>query len=197
MLADSKLPITFWAEAVNTACYVQNRVLIVQPHNKTSYELFRCRTPAIGFLRPFGCHVTILNTLDHLRKFDGKADEGFFVGYSLNSKAFRVYNIRTKKVEESLHIEFLENKSNVEGQGPKWLFDLESLTHSMNYVPVVAEINDFSGSQATDEARLDKKTHQDYVMMPTWSNTSVESTSTNGESSSGKAKEGVEDENRE
>ncbi|GJX66311.1 putative ribonuclease H-like domain-containing protein [Tanacetum coccineum] len=104
MLADSKLPTTFWAEAVNTACYVQNRVIIVKPHNKTPYELFRGRTPALSFMRPFGCHVSILNTLDHLGKFDGKSDDGFFVGYSLTSKAFRVYNIRTKKVEENLHI---------------------------------------------------------------------------------------------
>ncbi|GJV99561.1 retrovirus-related pol polyprotein from transposon TNT 1-94 [Tanacetum coccineum] len=85
MLADSKLPTTFWAEAVNTACYVQNRVLVVKPHNKTPYELFRGRTPALSFMRPFGCHVTILNTLDYLGKFDGKSDEGFFVGYSLHS----------------------------------------------------------------------------------------------------------------
>ncbi|GJZ64631.1 putative ribonuclease H-like domain-containing protein [Tanacetum coccineum] len=72
MLADSKLPTTFWAEVVNTACYVQNRVLVVKPHNKTPYELFRGRTPALSFMRPFGCHVTILNTLDYLGKFDGK-----------------------------------------------------------------------------------------------------------------------------
>ncbi|GJV78984.1 retrovirus-related pol polyprotein from transposon TNT 1-94 [Tanacetum coccineum] len=110
MLADSKLPTTFWAKAVNTACYVHNRVLVVKPHNKTPYELFRGRTPALSFMRPFGCHVTILNTLDYLGKFDGKLNEGFFVGYSLNSKAFRVYNIRTSKVEESLHIRFLEDK---------------------------------------------------------------------------------------
>ncbi|GKE91105.1 putative ribonuclease H-like domain-containing protein, partial [Tanacetum coccineum] len=70
MLANSKLPTTFWAEAVNTACYVQNRVLIVKPHNKTSYELFDGRTPTLSFIRPFGCHVTILNTIDHLGKFD-------------------------------------------------------------------------------------------------------------------------------
>ncbi|GJR08285.1 putative ribonuclease H-like domain-containing protein [Tanacetum coccineum] len=85
MLADSKLPTTFWAEAVNTACYVQNRVIIVKPHNKTPYELFRGRTPALSFMRPFGCHVTILNTLDRLGKFDGKSNDGFFVGYSLTS----------------------------------------------------------------------------------------------------------------
>nr|GEV48487.1 hypothetical protein [Tanacetum cinerariifolium] len=90
MLVDAKLPITFWAKAVNTACYVQNRVLVIKPHNKTPYELFNERSPAIGFLRPFGCHVMILNTLDHLGKFDAKGDEGYFVGYSLSSKAFRV-----------------------------------------------------------------------------------------------------------
>ncbi|GKF02606.1 putative ribonuclease H-like domain-containing protein, partial [Tanacetum coccineum] len=110
MLADSKLPTTFWVEAINTACYVQNRVLVVKSHNKTPYELFRGRTHALSFMRPFGCHVTILNTLDYLGKFDGKSDEGFFVGYSINSKAFRVYNIRTRKVEENLHIRFLEDK---------------------------------------------------------------------------------------
>ncbi|GJR95108.1 putative ribonuclease H-like domain-containing protein [Tanacetum coccineum] len=70
MLADSKLPTTFWAEVVNTACYVQNRVLVIKPHNKTPYELFLGRKPALGFMRPFGCHVTILNTIDHLGKFD-------------------------------------------------------------------------------------------------------------------------------
>ncbi|GJU13312.1 putative ribonuclease H-like domain-containing protein [Tanacetum coccineum] len=115
MLANSKLPTTFWAEAVNTACYVQNRVLVVKPHNKTPYELFHGRTPTLSFMRPFGCPVTILNTIDHLGKFDGKADEGFFVGYSLNSKAFRVFNSRTRIVEENLHIRFSESTPNVVG----------------------------------------------------------------------------------
>ncbi|GJS08022.1 putative ribonuclease H-like domain-containing protein [Tanacetum coccineum] len=117
MLADSKLPTTFWAEAVNTACYVQNRVLVVKPHNKTPYELFHGRTPTLSFMRPFGCPVTILNTIDHLGKFDGKADEGFFVGYSLNSKAFRVFNSRTRIVEENLHIRLCESTPNVAGVG--------------------------------------------------------------------------------
>ncbi|GJU52826.1 putative ribonuclease H-like domain-containing protein [Tanacetum coccineum] len=85
MLADSKLPTTFWVEAVSTACYVQNKVLVVKPHNKTPYELFRGFKPALSFMRPFRCHVTILNTLDSLGKFDGKSDDGFFVGYSLSS----------------------------------------------------------------------------------------------------------------
>ncbi|GKC05629.1 hypothetical protein Tco_0997239, partial [Tanacetum coccineum] len=71
-------------------------------------------------------------------KFDGKADEGFLVGYSINSKAFRVFNTKTRKVEENLHINFLENKPNVAGSGPEWLFDIDSLTKSMNYEPVTA-----------------------------------------------------------
>ncbi|GJT31508.1 ribonuclease H-like domain-containing protein [Tanacetum coccineum] len=139
MLADSFLPNTFWAEAVSTACYVLNRVLVTKPQNKTPYELITGKIPIISYIRPFGCHVTILNTIDHLGKFKGKSDEGFLVGYSLNSKAFRVYNLETKRVEENLHINFLENKPNVAGKGPNWLFDLDYLTDSMNYQPVRSE----------------------------------------------------------
>nr|GFA18902.1 ribonuclease H-like domain-containing protein [Tanacetum cinerariifolium] len=90
------------AKAVNTACYVQNMVLVIKPQNKIPYELFHGRTPSLSFIRLFGCPVTILNTLDPLGKFDGKADEGVFVGYSMNSKAFRVFNSRTRIVEETL-----------------------------------------------------------------------------------------------
>ncbi|GKE71873.1 ribonuclease H-like domain-containing protein, partial [Tanacetum coccineum] len=139
MLADSFLPNTFWAEAVSTACYVLNRVLVTKPHNKTPYELLTGKIPIISYIRPFGCHVTILNTIDHLGKFAGKSDEGFLVGYSLQSKAFRVYNLETKRVEENLHITFLENKPNVAGKGPTWLFDLDYLTDSMNYHHVSSE----------------------------------------------------------
>nr|GEV77700.1 hypothetical protein [Tanacetum cinerariifolium] len=106
---DSLLPIPFWAEAVNTACYVQNRVLVTKPQNKTLYELLHGRTPSIGFMIPFGCLVTILNTLDSLGKFEGKVDEGFLVGYSMNSKAFRVFN----------------------STGPTSLFDIDSLTRTI------------------------------------------------------------------
>ncbi|GJZ25295.1 putative ribonuclease H-like domain-containing protein [Tanacetum coccineum] len=161
-------------EAVSTACYVQNRVLIVKPHNKTPYELFRGFKPAIGFMKPFGCHVTILNTLDKLGKFDGKSDEGFFVGYSLSSKAFRVYNTRTRKVQENLHIGFLENKPMIEGNGPKWLFDLDSLTQSMNYVPVVGRTfsNDFTGKQGVFESSTSSQQDQDCIVMPIWKDAS-------------------------
>nr|GEZ52757.1 ribonuclease H-like domain-containing protein [Tanacetum cinerariifolium] len=137
MLVDAKLPVTFWAEAVNTACYVQNRVLVNKSQNKTPYELFNSRTHAIGFLRSFRCHVMILNTLDHLGKFDAKGDEGYFCRYFMSSKAFRVFNKRTKKVEENLHVDFLENKLIEKGASPNWSFDIDILTNSMNYVRVV------------------------------------------------------------
>ncbi|GJU05470.1 putative ribonuclease H-like domain-containing protein [Tanacetum coccineum] len=148
MLAYYKFLTTFWAEAVSTACYVQNRVLVVKPHNKTPYELFHGRTPILSFMRPFGCPVTILNTIDHLGKSDGKADEGFFVGYSMNSKAFRVFNSRMRIVEENLHIRFSENTPSVAGSGPDWLFDIDALTRTMNYEPIVAgtQSNGFAGT---------------------------------------------------
>ncbi|GJV69351.1 ribonuclease H-like domain-containing protein [Tanacetum coccineum] len=144
------------------------RVLVTKPHNKTPYELVTGKIPIISYIRPFGCHVTILNTIDHLGKFDGKSDEGFLVGYSLQSKAFRVYNLETKRVEENLHITFLENKPNVAGKGPTWLFDLDYLTDSMNYQPFfTCEIREFmltnhAGPQeanhnAVDEKPVDKK----------------------------------------
>ncbi|GJV10109.1 putative ribonuclease H-like domain-containing protein [Tanacetum coccineum] len=183
MLADSFLPNTFWAEAVSTACYVLNRVLVTKPQNKTPYELITGKIPIISYIRPFGCHVTILNTIDHLGKFDGKSDEGFLVGYSLQSKAFRVYNLETKRVEENLHITFLENKPNVAGKGPTWLFDLDYLTDSMNYQPVRSEnqANKHGGpkeathSVGTEDnidagnSKIEAESAQDYFVLPIWS----------------------------
>ncbi|GJS76246.1 ribonuclease H-like domain-containing protein [Tanacetum coccineum] len=183
MLADSFLPNTFWAEAVSTACYVLNRVLVTKPYNKTPYELVTGKITIISYIRPFGCHVTILNTIDHLGKFDGKSDEGFLVGYSIQSKAFRVYNLETKRVEENLHITFLENKPNVAGKGPTWLFDLDYLTDLMNYQPVRSEnqankhagpqeANHNAGTQENIDAGDSKKedeSAQDYFVLPIWS----------------------------
>nr|GEY91077.1 ribonuclease H-like domain-containing protein [Tanacetum cinerariifolium] len=172
MLADAKLPVTFWAEAINTACYVQNKVLVNKSQNKTPYELFSGRTSAIGFLKPFGCHVMILNTLDNLRKFDAKGDEGYFIGYSMSSKAFRVFNKRTKRVEENLHVEFLENKPIEKGAGPNWLFDIDSLTKSMNYVPVVVAGTNSTNFLGTKEAagQYVKKdvSYLRYIVLPNW-----------------------------
>nr|GEV09305.1 hypothetical protein [Tanacetum cinerariifolium] len=128
---------------------------VVERRNKTFNEAAKTISPAIGFLRPFGCHVMILNTLDHLGKFDAKGDEGYFLGYSLSSKAFRVFNKGTKKIEENLHVDFLENKSIEKGIDPDWLFDIDTLTNSTNYVPVVV-----AGTSSTNISSTKEDVHQ-------------------------------------
>nr|GEV55470.1 hypothetical protein [Tanacetum cinerariifolium] len=152
MLADSFLPTTFWAEADNTACYVLNR-------------------------------VTILNTIDQLGKFDGKSDLGFLVGYSLNNKAFMVYNLESKRVKENLHVNFQKNKPNIVGKGHAWMFDLNYLTNSMNYEPVLVEnqankfagpkeANNNAGTQANDDQDANSKEidlHEEHFVLPIWS----------------------------
>nr|GFC13087.1 ribonuclease H-like domain-containing protein [Tanacetum cinerariifolium] len=99
-------------------------------------------------MRPFGCPVTILKTIDHLGKFDGEADEGFFVRYSTNSKSFRLFNSRTRIIEDNLHVKFSENIPNIAGSRPNWLFDIDALTKYMNYKPVVV------GNQSNGSADL-------------------------------------------
>nr|GEZ77929.1 ribonuclease H-like domain-containing protein [Tanacetum cinerariifolium] len=127
---------------------------------------------AIGFLKPFGCHVMILNTLDNLGKFEGKGDEGYIIGYYMSSNAFRAFNKRTKRVEENLHVDFLENEAIVKGAGLNWLFDIDSLTKSMNYVPVVvAGTNSTNFSGTKDAARQEVKKDVfslRYIALPNW-----------------------------
>ncbi|GJY72881.1 ribonuclease H-like domain-containing protein [Tanacetum coccineum] len=97
----------------------------------------------------------------------------FFVGYSLNSKSFRVFNSRTRIVEENLHIRFSESTPNAVGSRPDWLFDIDALTRTMNYEPIVAgtQSNDFVGSKASDnadQARKETKPVKDYILIPLW-----------------------------
>nr|GEY08794.1 hypothetical protein [Tanacetum cinerariifolium] len=124
-------------------------------------------------MRPFACPVTILNTIDHLGKFDGKTNEDFFVGYSLNSKAFKVFNSRTSIVEENLHIRFSENTPNVVGSRPDWLFDIVALKRTMNYELIVigTQSNGFACTKASDnEGQVRKETGpgKDYILLPLW-----------------------------
>nr|GEZ90381.1 putative ribonuclease H-like domain-containing protein [Tanacetum cinerariifolium] len=133
MLADSLLPTIFWSEAVATACYVLNRVLVTKPHHKTPYELLTGDKPSISYLKPFGYHVTILNTSDSLGKLDKKSNEGYIVGYSISSKAYRVYNLVSRKIDETMNLNFLENKPFVARTGQAWMFNIDYLSNSLNY----------------------------------------------------------------
>ncbi|KAJ9552775.1 hypothetical protein OSB04_016820 [Centaurea solstitialis] len=109
MLSEANLVTQFWAEAVNSACYTQNRSLIVKRFRRTPYELFRNRKPSIEHLHIFGCVCYILNNKDNLGKFDSKSDDRIFLGYSSISKTYRVFNKRRQAIEETIHVKFDES----------------------------------------------------------------------------------------
>ena len=108
MLNEYSLPKYFWAEAINTACYILNRVLVRPLLTKIPYELWNNKKPNVSYFKVFGCKCFILNEKDNLGKFDAKSDEGIFLGYSSISKAFRIFNKRTLIIEESIHVVFNE-----------------------------------------------------------------------------------------
>ena len=109
MLLESRLPTYFWAEAVNTAYYILNRFNLRQGIKKRPFEIYYEKKPNVSYFRTFGCKCFILNTKDNLGKFDTKSDQGIFLGYSNTSKAFKVYNIRTNTLKESIHVKFNES----------------------------------------------------------------------------------------
>nr|GEX78273.1 ribonuclease H-like domain-containing protein [Tanacetum cinerariifolium] len=113
----------------------------------------------------------ILNTLDNLGNFEEKGDEGYFIGYSMSRKAFRIFNKRTRRVEENLHVEFLENKAIEKGAGSNWLFDIDSLTKSMNYVSVDERTisTNLSGTKdaTSQEVKKDVSSLR-YIALPNW-----------------------------
>ncbi|GJU26909.1 putative ribonuclease H-like domain-containing protein [Tanacetum coccineum] len=152
MLADSKLPTIFWTEAVRTAF--------------------------IHF-KPFGCHVTILNTSDHLGKFDGKADEGYIVGYSASNKAYRVYNVPNKRVEETMNLRYLEEKPNVQGLGHEWYFDLDYLTDTLGYKrdktnQSAGTQEDLPNSAGTQDADSDSECDEQVIIIPSYPSHSIQ-----------------------
>ncbi|KAK2385434.1 putative mitochondrial protein [Trifolium repens] len=104
MLHAKSLPYHFWAEAMNTACYIHNRVTIRKGTSATLYELWRERKPTVKHFHVFGSKCYILADREQRRKLDPKSDEGIFLGYSTNSRSYRVYNSRTKVVMESYNV---------------------------------------------------------------------------------------------
>ncbi|GJY41853.1 retrovirus-related pol polyprotein from transposon TNT 1-94 [Tanacetum coccineum] len=106
MLIFSRLPEFLWAEAVTTACFTQNRSIIHTRHNKTPYELLRGRKPNVEYFHVFGSLCYPTNDRDDLGKMKPKADIGVFIGYSETSRGFQIYNRRTKKIMETIHVKF-------------------------------------------------------------------------------------------
>ncbi|GJR69475.1 retrovirus-related pol polyprotein from transposon TNT 1-94 [Tanacetum coccineum] len=114
MLSASKLPLFFWAEAIATACYTQNRSIIIPTHEKTAYHIINDRKPSIRHLHIFGCTCYLTRDGENLDKMKEKGDPCILVGYSTQSKGYRVYNKRTRLIVESIHIKFDEIKEMTE-----------------------------------------------------------------------------------
>ncbi|GJR45275.1 retrovirus-related pol polyprotein from transposon TNT 1-94 [Tanacetum coccineum] len=114
MLSASKLPLFFWAEAIATACYTQNRSIIIPTHEKTAYHIINDRKPSIKHLHIFGCTCYLTRDGENLDKMKEKGDSCILVGYSTQSKGYRVYNKRTRLIVESIHLRFDEFKEMLE-----------------------------------------------------------------------------------
>nr|GEU68083.1 integrase, catalytic region, zinc finger, CCHC-type, peptidase aspartic, catalytic [Tanacetum cinerariifolium] len=108
MLIFPRAPLFLWAEAIATACFTQNRSIIHRRFNKTSYELINGRKPDISFLHVFGALCYPKNDHEDIGKLGTKGGIGFFIGYSADSCAFRIYNRRTKKIMETMNVSFDE-----------------------------------------------------------------------------------------
>ncbi|GJV85740.1 hypothetical protein Tco_1525638, partial [Tanacetum coccineum] len=139
---------------------------VIEECSQLRLDLDKCENVVESHLK-----ITVFASFSILFTSNIKADDGFLVGYSINSKAFRVFNTRTRKVEENLHINFLENKPNVAGSGPEWLFDIDSLTKSMNYKPVT-EGNQTNGDAVIEtnvnakQAGQEKASDYEYILLP-------------------------------
>ncbi|GKE19889.1 putative ribonuclease H-like domain-containing protein [Tanacetum coccineum] len=108
MLIYAKAPLFLWAEAVATACYTQNRSIIHLRHGKTPYELLHDKLPDLSFFHVFGALCYPTNDSENLGKLQPKADIGIFIGYAPTKKAFRIYNRRTRRIIETIHVDFDE-----------------------------------------------------------------------------------------
>nr|GEZ89355.1 copia protein [Tanacetum cinerariifolium] len=175
----------------------QHKASLTDDFSRFTWTFFlKTKDETSGILRNFNTEIENLKDLKGLGKFkakgdegyfigkfEAKRDEGYFIGYSMSSKEFRVFNKRTKRVEENLDVDFLENIPIEKGAGPNWLFDIDSLTNSMNYVPmVVAGINSTNFSGTKEAAGQDVKKDVSflrYIVLPNCGNFNPIATSTN------------------
>ncbi|GJR47848.1 retrovirus-related pol polyprotein from transposon TNT 1-94 [Tanacetum coccineum] len=137
MLIYAKAPLFLWAEAVATACYTQNRSIIPLRHGKTPYELLHDKPPDLSFFHVFGALYYLTNDSENLGKLQPKADIGIFIGYAPTKKAFQIYNRRTKRIIETIHVDFDEltaMASEHSSSGPV-LYEMTPATISSGLVP--------------------------------------------------------------
>ena len=162
MLAEVKLPTYFWAEAVNTTFFTHNCTL-VNMHGKTPYEMIKGKKPSVKHFHIFGCRCFVLKVHpENLSKFDTKADEAIFLGYATGTRAFKVYNLRTKSVMESIHVSFDDKKidglQNEESHDTLIFENKEDLendsSESEDQIPKAAQVNASpEGEQEEEDSR--------------------------------------------
>src|ERR1044072_2560560 len=158
MIQETNIAKHFWAEAVNTACYIQNRISIRPILNKTPYELWKNKKPNISYFHPFGCTCFVLNTKDHLRKFDSKAQKCMLLGYSERSKGYRIYNKVSQIVEESIHVRFDDNLLSLVSLTEPTSVD-EALLDKDWVLAMKEELDQFTKNDVWDLVQKPKGTH--------------------------------------
>nr|GEY33736.1 putative zinc finger, CCHC-type [Tanacetum cinerariifolium] len=137
MLLASKLPLFFWAEAIATACYTQNRSIIILTHDKKAYHNINDRKPSIKHLHFFGCICYLTRDGENLDKIKEKEDPCILVGYSTQTKRYRVYNKRTRLIVESIHIRFDEIKE---------MFETSVANDTSSLDPQQQKVSDYDNS---------------------------------------------------
>ncbi|GKC44270.1 retrovirus-related pol polyprotein from transposon TNT 1-94 [Tanacetum coccineum] len=128
-----------WAEAIATACFTQNRSLVHTRYNKTPYELIKGRKPNVQYFHVFGSLCYPTNDRDDLGKMKPKANIGIFIGYSESSRGFHIYNCRTKKIMETIHVKFDELTAMA-----------SECTNSEYYVTSTPEVSEDSAANTLD-----------------------------------------------
>ncbi|GJU84810.1 retrovirus-related pol polyprotein from transposon TNT 1-94 [Tanacetum coccineum] len=169
MLIYAKAPLFLWAEAVATACYTQNRSMIRRRHGKTPYELLHDKPPDLSYLHVFGALCYPTNDSENLGKLQPKADIGIFIGYAPTKKAFRIYNRRTRRIIETIHVDFDEltaMASEHSSSGPA-LHDMTPVTISSGLMPNPPPSTPFVPPSRSDWDLLFQPMFDEYTILPT------------------------------
>ncbi|KAK8957907.1 hypothetical protein KSP39_PZI000068 [Platanthera zijinensis] len=165
LLTDAHLPLTFWAEAVNTSNYVLNRSLIHKLKGKTPYELLKGKKPKVNYFKIFGCICFIHNNdKKYLAKFEAKADEGVFLGYSMTSKAYRVFNKCSNKIEESMHVTFDETNMSYKEKETSTISNLQEHSISENLKQLTITEKDSLPSTIQQDTELSDNEEESQVL---------------------------------
>ncbi|KAK0578805.1 hypothetical protein LWI29_016460 [Acer saccharum] len=155
MLLSNNVPRNLWAEAINTACYIGNRVFLRPGTRNISYELWKGKRPNVSYFHTFGSKCYILNDHDQLGKFDAKSDEGIFIGYALNSRAYRVFNLKTLSVMESSNVVFDDTRLKSNDHEEEVIFSDDSPLEEVVVSPNVGTSNvNNDGTQPIDRVPL-------------------------------------------